>query len=103
MTEKAVIDRIVDGQYAVLLVGLEEREITLPANQVPKEAAPGTWLQVEVYDDVITHITVDLEETETTQRRIRGKMVLLRQRGGRLKQDSDQAAGAGGSSDVDQQ
>ena len=87
MTERTVIDRIVDGQHAVLLVGEDEREIILPANQLPEEAGPGTWLQVEVRDDVITQITIDLEETEKTQSRIRGKMALLRERGGRLKQD----------------
>ena len=102
MTEKAVIDRIVDGQYAVLLVGGDEREVILPANQLPQEASPGTWLQVEVYDDVVTQITVDPEETETTQRRIRGKLALLRERGGRLKRGSNQTTGVGESSDIDQ-
>jgi hypothetical protein len=83
--EKAVIDRIVDNRYAVLLVGDEEREVVLPVEQLPEDASEGTWLRVQIANNAITAITVDPDETETVRRRITEKMALLRMRGGRLK------------------
>jgi hypothetical protein len=93
MQEKAVIDRIVDGQHAVLLVGESEEEIVLPVEQLPAEAGAGMWLRVEVEDGVITEITVDDEETEAVRQRIAGKMALLRGRGGRLRRKGEDGEG----------
>jgi hypothetical protein len=85
MQEKAVVDRIVDGEHAVLLVGEREQEMVVPVAQLPAEAGAGMWLRVEVEEGVVTEIVVDVEETEIVRRRIAGKMALLRGRGGRLR------------------
>ena len=85
MLHKAVIDRIVDGDHAVLLIGDDEVERIIPVSQLPDGASPGSWLSVEIEDDDhITSITVDHEETGRAQARIADKMNKLRKRGRRL-------------------
>lgn len=42
---RAVVDRIVEG-HAVLLVGPDEREHHLPAEELPDGAGEGSWLRV---------------------------------------------------------
>lgn len=79
--EKAVIDRIVDGKTAVILVGDNEREYHYPAGKLPEGAREGTWLRVQVAGDEIISLEVDREETETVRRRVQEKMDRLRQRG----------------------
>lgn len=85
MKEKAVIDRIVDGQHAVLLVGEDETERVIPVAQLPEQAAEGLWLQVRFEDDRLVEVTVDTEETERTQQRIDEKMARLRSRSRHFK------------------
>lgn len=85
MDEKAVIDRVVDGQVAVLLIGAAEREVILPVGRLPRNAKAGDWLRVRIEGDEIVEMSVDVTETETVQRRIAEKMDLLRKRGAHLK------------------
>jgi hypothetical protein len=73
-------------------VGEAEREVVLPVEHLPAEAGAGMWLRVEVEEGVITEIVVDVEETEIVQRRIAGKMALLRERGGRLRRKGEDGA-----------
>jgi predicted O-methyltransferase YrrM len=80
MREKAVVDRIVDGQHAVLLVGEDEIEHVVPVEQLPEEAAEGAWLQVAFEGDRLVEVTLDVEETERTRQRIDDKMAQLRGR-----------------------
>ena len=79
--EKAVIDRIVDGRTAVILVGEDERQCHYPAEKLPEGAKEGTWLRVQVEGGEIVAMEVDQEETDTTCRRIQEKMNKLRSRG----------------------
>lgn len=44
-TRRAVVDRVVEG-VAVLLVGPDEQEHHLPAEQLPAGAGEGAWLIV---------------------------------------------------------
>lgn len=81
--EKAVIDRIVDGKTAVILVGEDERQHHYPADELPEGARDGTWLRVQVESGEIVAIEVDQEETDTVRRRIQEKMDKLRARGRR--------------------
>lgn len=48
---KATVDRI-EGQMAVLLVGEESRNITLPLDCLPKDTSEGTVLDFSVEIDV---------------------------------------------------
>ena len=78
--EKAVLDRIVDGKHAVLLVGEIETEKIISSSDLPEGAVEGTWLQVEFNEEELVYIEIDKEETEKRQVRIKGKMELLRER-----------------------
>jgi predicted O-methyltransferase YrrM len=80
MTEKAVVDRIVDGQQAVLLVGEAQKERIVPLAQLPAGAADGVWLQVRFEGDKLVEAAVDLVESDQTQQRIGEKLAQLRQR-----------------------
>ena len=81
--EKAVIDRIVDGNTAVILVGDDERQHHYPANKLPEGAREGTWLRVRVEDGQIVAMEMDQEEMGIVHRRIQEKMQKLRARGRR--------------------
>ncbi len=78
---QAVIDRIVDGKTAVLLVGEEERLVHWPADELPEAAKEGTWLRVEMENDTIVSMQVDEEATKSALDRVQSKLERLRQRG----------------------
>jgi hypothetical protein len=82
---KAVIDRIEDGAWAVLLVGRKQVEKIVPVEQLPKDAKEGTRVKLRLDKDVVKDIMVDAEGTAAAQRRIASKMKLLRSRSRRLK------------------
>lgn len=72
--QKAVIDRIVDGKHAVLLVGEDETERVLPVENLPDGAREGIW--VILHED--GSIVVDEAQTDLVKSRIQEKMALLR-------------------------
>lgn len=82
---KAVIDRIEDGEWAVLLVGRKQTERIIPVEQLPEGAGEGSWLRVRIQDDAVTEIMLDTEETEKVLRRVRSKRDALRMRRSRLQ------------------
>ena len=85
MAQKAVIDRIEDGEHAVLLVGDEETEYIMPATQLPEKARPGMWLRVQIEDGVIVEVVVDQAETEQMARGIATKLARVRRKRRRLR------------------
>lgn len=78
--KKAVIDRIVDGKIAVLLVGDDEMEIHVNYSELPNGAKEGSHLLVNVRDGQVTNIVLHEEEKNEAEERIAQKMVLLRKR-----------------------
>ena len=78
---RAVIDRIVDGEIAVILVGDDEQQFHYPAKNLPRGAREGSVLRVEVSCERIVALEVDRADTERTRQRIREKMEELRRRG----------------------
>jgi len=84
MEEKAVVDRIEDGQVAVLLVGDEQIERVVPVSQLPPGAVAGSWLWARYDGDRLIEARLDAEESEQARQRIAEKMGRLRQRGQRL-------------------
>jgi hypothetical protein len=88
MVEKAVVDRIVDNQHAVLLVGEDEAEHVVPVSLLPDGTQPGTWLHVQFEDGVLVDAVVDDDETEQVKKRIEEKLARLRRRGRRSRQDT---------------
>ncbi len=83
--EKAVVDRIEEGLF-VLLVGEDEQEFIVPLERLPEGAKSGSWLRVEVEGSELTVPGIDQdEEEEAVKQRIEDKLARLRQRGSRLK------------------
>lgn len=76
----AVVDRIVDGEVAVLLVGPEEVERIVPLAALPKGVREGMWLFVTFTGDELTHAEIDAAGTTEARKRITEKMRLLRER-----------------------
>ncbi len=49
--DAAVVDRIEDGEHAVLLVGPEEIELVLDLARLPEGTVEGDWLRVRLEPD----------------------------------------------------
>jgi hypothetical protein len=83
--EKGVVDRIEDGQHAVLIVSEagREREQVVPVGKLPAGAAGGTWLRVRFVGNVLSEAETDREETERVRARVHDKISRLRRRGRR--------------------
>ena len=83
---RAVIDQIVDGTTAVLLVGPDESELLLPADELPETAREGVWVIIDLDSDPVAVLAVDTELTEQRAKRIADQMERIRQHqaGGRF-------------------
>ena len=84
--DRAVVDRIVDGSIAVLLVGPDETEAHVPASSLPDTARDGTWLVVEPDDCSVRVLAIDRELTERRAADLDTRLERLRsqRRGGRF-------------------
>jgi hypothetical protein len=80
---KAVIDRF-EAEFAVLIVGEDERRMNVLRKLLPKRAKEGQWLQVEILNDQVLNVAIDEQETELARQRIADKLAALR-RGDHLK------------------
>lgn len=81
MREVAVLDRVVDGERAVLLLGDPPgREVVVAAAALPAGAREGARLRVELDGDRIVDAELDEGETRRARDRIRAKMDALRRR-----------------------
>lgn len=78
---RAVVDRIVDGRYAVLLVEPSEREWVVPLERLPDEAREGVWLRIVCEGNQVIRAVIDAQLTQEAHDRIEAKLNLLRQRG----------------------
>lgn len=81
LLESAVIDRIVDGAHAVLLIGEAQTERVVPAADLPEGAAEGDWLLVRFSGGRLLEARLDPAKTEDARRRIEAKLDRLRARG----------------------
>ncbi|OIJ13789.1 hypothetical protein BKP35_08390 [Anaerobacillus arseniciselenatis] len=77
---KAVIDRFVDGELAVLLVGEEEKEYNVPIKDLPQGAKEGSIVNVTITDGTIVALQLLLEETNAQQNRMNEKLNQLKSR-----------------------
>jgi hypothetical protein len=77
----AVLDRIVDGRLAVLLVGPDEVELVLELSSLPVGAAEGDWFRLGLRADP------DLTAERRTD--VEGRLARLRDQrsGGRFSPD----------------
>ncbi len=78
--DRAVIDRIVDGDTAVLLVGPTEDPLHVPMEALPEGASEGDWL---VLDLARLIVGVDRELTDARAADLEGRLERIRrERGG---------------------
>ena len=84
--DRAVIDRIVDGHTAVLLVGGEETELLLPVGALPQGAADGTWVVLDMSTDPPTVVGIDEQLTQRRFDELSARLETIRRerRGGRF-------------------
>lgn len=75
-----MIDRIVDGAMAVLLLGEEQTQVLVPVETLPVGSAEGLWLLIRIEDGVVIEAELDDEKTEEIRGRIQAKRALLLQR-----------------------
>lgn len=77
---KAVIDRF-EGKWAVLLLGDDEKPVSVPRKALPRRVQAGQWLNVQLAGqegDEVVSAKVDSEETARMKKRIMAKLALLR-------------------------
>lgn len=84
--DRAVIDRIVDGVTAVLLVGADEREVAVPIEVLPTGARERDWVVIDPAADPVQVLAVDSELTEQRSRQVITQLERIReqQSGGRF-------------------
>lgn len=82
--ERAAVDRLVDGRWAVLLIGPEEREQVVELACLPPGVEAGQWLRVRLVDGELVELEKDEKATAEAAARIAEKMEQLRRRGRRL-------------------
>lgn len=83
--QQAVVDRVVDGQHVVLLVGEQEVERIVARSLLPEGIKEGTWLKVVFDGDALVWAVIDEEATAAAQQRVAAKLEQLRQRSRRLR------------------
>ncbi len=76
--KKAVIDRIVDGKHAVLLVGENEKEKIVSLETLPLGAKEGMWLKAIIDGDNIEIIGLDDIQIKSVEENIASKMNKLK-------------------------
>lgn len=77
---KGVIDRIVDGKWAVILVGDEEAEYQVPLEELPANIKEGSVVQVEIANGSVAKVVLLENETAAKQTEISSKLSLLQSR-----------------------
>jgi hypothetical protein len=78
--QNAVVDRIVDGQHAVLLIN-DSLELVVPATELPDGASEGSWLRVTIRGNTLVNAALDAEKTSQMAADVHEKMERLRTRG----------------------
>lgn len=81
MKMSGVVDRVVDGETAVVLVEEECLELNVPVDMLPEAAEEESWLSLEVEGKYVVSVEIDDETAEERRERIDEKMERLRDRG----------------------
>lgn len=80
-----MIDRIVDGQIAILLLGEGGEQLQVAVDKLPAGSSEGTWLVVLVQDGELIWAELDPDKTREVEERIKSKRALLLERMARRK------------------
>lgn len=60
---KAVLDQIIGGSYAVLLMGEEKAQFLVPVKKLPPDVTEGDWFNIELSDEGVL-LSVELLDEE---------------------------------------
>jgi hypothetical protein len=80
--DRGVIDRIVDGRTAVVLVGPEEDELHVPVDALPDGAEASSWVVLDLEVDPPAVTGVDHDRTEARARDVEDRLARVRARRG---------------------
>jgi hypothetical protein len=80
--DRGVIDRIVDGRTAVVLVGPEEDELHVPVDALPDDAEASSWVVLDLEGDPPAVTGVDHDRTEARARDVEDRLARVRARRG---------------------
>ena len=80
---KAVIDRF-EAEFAVLIVGEDERRMNVLRSLLPEQAKEGQWLLLDVVGGEVRNVSVDEQAAGAAKQRIADKLAALR-KGEQLK------------------
>lgn len=78
---KAVIDKVEEGETAVILVEKKRLEFKTSVKELPEDAEEGMWLKVDIEDGKLVSVKIDKEETKKRKNRINKKIKKLKKRG----------------------
>jgi len=80
MHEKGVVDRL-EADLAVVLVGSDERPVTVKRDLLPKGVKEGDWLSLETDGVRVLTASIDEGATAAARARVAEKLERLRRRG----------------------
>lgn len=78
--QSAVIDRIVDGTTAVLLIGDAEEKFSCSLDLLPLGSKEGSWLVVVLSQGELVEAHLDEEKTENMLQEVQDKRAKLLKR-----------------------
>ncbi|MDC3414999.1 DUF3006 domain-containing protein [Aquibacillus sp. 3ASR75-11] len=87
---KGILDRIEDGEKAVILIEEWNKEVIIPKEQLPCGSQLHSWFDLEMKEDHIISITLNQQTTEREQRktnRLRNKIKSKKQLGSKYKRN----------------
>lgn len=86
---KGILDRIVDGRYAVILIEEAQREIVLPADCLPEGSEIHSWFDIELDGEEVKSISRDVETEAAKEQQVDALMEKLRAKkgGSRFKRE----------------
>lgn len=84
---KGILDRIEDGQHAVILVEDLQREIVIPADCLPSGSKVHSWFDIVWEDEEIKSISLEAETAAAKEEQVEGLMQKLKEKqsGSRFK------------------
>ena len=87
MKVKGVLDRIVDGKHATILVEDLQKEFVIDASRLPAGAKEGSHFQLTLIEDELTEITLDQQSEQESQEKVSNQINFLKakSKGSRFK------------------
>lgn len=77
---RAVVDRIVDSKWVVLIVGEDEQEFNVPVEKLSNDIKEGSIVDVTIENGEIVSVLLLQEDTNEQEVRINEKLNLLKAR-----------------------